>query len=149
MDNPQIEQNNIQPLSQKKISFGRILLTAALILILLAAIAAFASKPKTGSATLSWDANTETDFAGYKIYYGTASRNADCPPGGYADKIDTGKTESPASPQYTLQNLESGKTYYFSITSYDAAGNESCFSPEMNKNMPSIGLKEKILKFWK
>lgn len=91
--------------------------------------------PKTGTATLSWAANTEKDLAGYKIYYGTALRTDKCPPGGYPDKIDVGKTDNPLKPSYKLENLQNGKTYYFSVTSYDTSGNESCFSAEMNKHI--------------
>lgn len=84
---------------------------------------------KIGSATLSWNANTESDLAGYKIYYGSSPRTGDCPPGGYPQNIDVvGKEIS-----YNISNLSIGKTYYFSITSYDVSGNESCFSPEMSK----------------
>jgi hypothetical protein len=91
---------------------------------------------KTGTATLTWNANTETDFAGYKIYYGTAPRTGNCPPGGYLDKIDVKKTNTPEKPNYKITNLENGRTYYFSITSYDTKGNESCFSPESRKAIP-------------
>ncbi len=88
-------------------------------------------------ATLSWKANTEPDIAGYKIYYGVFPRTDSCPPGGYPNKIDTGKTNTRNSPSYTIGNLEEGKTYYFSLTSYDISGNESCFSKEINKTMPA------------
>ncbi len=92
------------------------------------------TKPtNTGTATISWNANTEPDLAGYKIYYGNSPRSDDCPPGGYPNKIDIGKTDMPDNPTYILKDLENGKTYYFSISSYDASGNESCFSPEMSK----------------
>lgn len=89
----------------------------------------------TGTATLSWSSNTESDLAGYKIYYGTSPRTDSCPPGGYPDKIDVGKTETPEKPTYTIRNLEINKTYYFSITSYDTSNNESCFSEEISKIM--------------
>jgi hypothetical protein len=88
------------------------------------------------SATISWNANTEKDLAGYKIYYGNASRTADCPPGGYPSVIDVGKTETPDKPVYKLGNLEPSKTYYFSVVSYDISGNESCFSKETSKTIP-------------
>jgi len=90
-----------------------------------------------GSATLSWNANTESDLAGYKIYYGASPRNSDCPPGGYTEKIDAGKTATPENPSYKIENLENGKVYYFSVTSYDVSNKESCFSSEVSKTMAS------------
>lgn len=96
-----------------------------------------ATKPEnTGTATLSWNANTESDLAGYRIYYGNSARSDDCPPAGYPSKIDIGKTDTPDNPTYALKELENGKTYYFSVSSYDTSGNESCFSDEMSKAMP-------------
>ncbi len=95
--------------------------------------------PKTadsGTATLFWNANTESDLTGYRIYYGTSARTDNCPPGGYREKNDVGKTNTPDKPTYKLENLENSKIYYFSITSCDISGNESCFSDEMNKTMP-------------
>lgn len=85
----------------------------------------------SGTATLTWNANTESDLAGYKIYYGATPRTGDCPKeglGGYAKKVDVA-----SSTQYIFKNLKKGETYYFSITSYDKAGNESCFSGELSK----------------
>jgi len=71
------------------------------------------------SVTLAWDANTETDLAGYNIYYGTASRN-------YSQSIDVGNTT-----QYTLTNLGDDVTYYFAATAYDEDNNESAYSVEL------------------
>jgi len=81
-----------------------------------------------GTATISWNANTEPDLAGYKVYYGTSPRTNSCPPGGYYDEIDIGNATS-----HTFNNLAKGKIYYFSITSYDKNNNESCFSDEAQK----------------
>ena len=86
-----------------------------------------------GSANLSWNANTESDLGGYKIYYGTSPRTSSCPSGGYANNIDVGNTTS-----HTFSNLADGSTYYFSVSAYDTSGNESCFSGEVNKTIPSI-----------
>lgn len=95
------------------------------------------TKPtNTGTATLSWNVNTEPDLAGYRIYYGTSPRTDKCPPGGYPSKVDIGKTDTPDKPTYILKDLENGKTFYFSVTSYDTSGNESCFSDEMSKAIP-------------
>ncbi|MBI2450946.1 MAG: fibronectin type III domain-containing protein [Parcubacteria group bacterium] len=84
-----------------------------------------------GTATLSWNANTETDLAGYKIYYGTLPRTNSCPLGGYPNNINAGNVTS-----YVFSNLTDGQTYYFSITAYDASSNESCFSSEVSKYIP-------------
>ena len=62
--------------------------------------------------TLEWDPNAEPDLAGYKLYYGTASRD-------YAQVIDVGDTST-----YTVTNLTAGDTYYFAVTAHDASGHE-------------------------
>lgn len=132
MENQTIEQAS----PEKKMSFRNILIILVLAGILVVAGFIFWNKKQvntTGTAILSWSANTEPDLAGYKIYYGTSPRTDSCPAGGYADKIDVGKTDTPDAPSYTIKNLAGGKTYYFSITSYDTSGNESCFSDEMSK----------------
>ena len=107
-----------------------IFLAVILILIAMAVFSDFLGKidKPSGTAALSWSANTEPDLAGYKIYYGATSRTNNCPPGGYPQKVDIGNKTS-----YTIDKLERGKTYYFSITSYDKSGNESCFSAEVKK----------------
>jgi len=75
------------------------------------------------STTLTWAANTESDLAGYKIYSGTQS-------GVYGTPISVGKVTS-----HVLTNLMNGTTYFFTITAYDTAGNESLYSPELSKSI--------------
>ena len=85
-----------------------------------------------GTATLSWNANTESDLAGYKAYYGTSPKSGSTPAtAGYSDTIDMGNVTS-----YVISNLTSGVTYYFSITAYDTSTNESDLSEEVLKAMP-------------
>lgn len=96
-----------------------------------AAIAAFPLAAFAGKAVLKWNANTESDLAGYKIYYGQSPRTGNNPTGGYTNgPVDAGKTTS-----YTIGNLENGKKYYFSVSAYDTSGNESNFSSEANKTI--------------
>jgi hypothetical protein len=83
-----------------------------------------------GSATLSWEAVKDDSLKGYKIYYGTSPRKGDCPGGSYSKSKDVGNVTS-----YSLADLEDGKTYYFSVTSYNASRKESCFSAEMQKEI--------------
>jgi hypothetical protein len=72
--------------------------------------------------TLTWEANTEADLAGYRLYYGTAS-------GHYDFVINVGMTTT-----YTVGGLDSG-TYFFAVTAYNRFGMESGHSNEVSKNI--------------
>lgn len=88
-------------------------------------------KNMKGTAALSWNPGDDT-VAGHKIYYGTSPRDGDCPPAGYERNVTTGKDAN-----YTLNDLDPGRTWYFSVSALNAAGKESCFSEEMKKEIPS------------
>ncbi len=77
------------------------------------------------TTTLTWNGNHESDLAGYKIYRATAS-------GAYGAPIAviTGNTTS-----YTVTGLTAGTTYFFVVTAYDTAGNESSRSNEVTKSI--------------
>jgi hypothetical protein len=111
----QIEQQ--EPTNKKK-SFLNIFTIIAIIAVLaFVGYMIFGKKitPKsvnTGTATVSWNANTESDLAGYRIYYGTAPRTDKCPPGGYPGKIDVSKTDTPDNPTYT-KTWKAGKHIIF------------------------------------
>ena len=81
--------------------------------------------PASSSATLLWNANTEGDLAGYKVYRATSS-------GAYGAPIATlvGNVTS-----YTAAGLQMGTTYFFVVTAYDNAGNESTLSNEVSKSI--------------
>ena len=80
---------------------------------------------------LAWDPNTESDLAGYKIYYGTFARTGTDPKScnlcGYTAVVPIGNVAT-----YTISNLVSGQTYYFSVTAFDTFQNESGFSNEVS-----------------
>ena len=76
--------------------------------------------------TLTWAANREPDLAGYKIYVGTAS-------GTYSFSGSPFLTGTVTS--YTISNLPKGETYYFAISAYDSAGNESVLSAEVSRSL--------------
>ena len=78
-----------------------------------------------GTASLAWNANSETDLAGYKIYKATSS-------GAYGAPVATlPKTTT----NYTVTGLQTGTTYFFAITAYDNTGNESPYSGEVSKSI--------------
>ena len=81
--------------------------------------------PASSSVTLIWNANTESDLAGYKVYRATAS-------GAYGAPIATltGNVTN-----YAAMGLQVGTTYFFAVTAYDNAGNESILSNEVSKSI--------------
>jgi hypothetical protein len=72
-----------------------------------------------GSAHLTWNANSESDLAGYTIYYATASHSGACP-SGYTNNQYAGNVTS-----YWFDSLTPGQTYYFQLTAKDTSDNES------------------------
>ena len=78
----------------------------------------------SAQVTLAWDPNTEPDLAGYNLYYGYASRD-------YVFSVDAG-----TQTQYTIPDLEDGKTYFLTATSYNTAQVESDYSEEVTYTTP-------------
>jgi hypothetical protein len=83
------------------------------------------SATTAGTATLAWNAGTDSDLTGYKVYRGTAS-------GTYGAPLTT---LPKATTNYTATGLQNGTTYFFVITAYDSAGNESTYSNEVSKSI--------------
>ncbi len=77
-----------------------------------------------GTATVRWQANSETDLKEYRVYEGTASRT-------YGTPVSVGKATS-----YIFTNLTEGLTHYFAVTAVDTSDNESGFSAEVSKFIP-------------
>jgi hypothetical protein len=83
------------------------------------------SAPTTSSATLTWTPNTDSNLAGYKVYRGTASGTY----GGALATVPVGTVT------YQATGLSANTTYFFVITAYNSAGNESLFSNEVSKSI--------------
>jgi fibronectin type 3 domain-containing protein len=74
------------------------------------------------TVTLGWTPNTETDLAGYRLYYGNSPRAQAT----YSQTV-------PINNKYAITQdltLPDG-VYYFALTAVDLAGNESGFSNEV------------------
>jgi hypothetical protein len=80
----------------------------------------------TAQVTFAWDPNPEPDIAGYKMYYGTTSRDYDW-------YIDVGRVTT-----FTVPDLSDGVTYYFAVIAYDTSNLESAYSDEVrwSENAP-------------
>ena len=94
------------------------------------------SSAEAMDVTLGWDANTESDRAGYRIYYDTDSgppyEGMDAAEGDSPIDVSIGEVENGDSAQYTLTGLDGDGTYYFVLTAYNTSGRESNFSVEVS-----------------
>ncbi len=92
---------------------------------------------RAAEVTLAWDPNSESDLAGYKLYYenetdpglynGTGAIEGDSPVTiCLEDLADSGE------PLFTITDLEGGLYYYFVLTAFNTSGLESDFSNEVN-----------------
>ena len=89
-------------------------------------IATFILTPVIAQGTyLRWNANYETDLAGYRAYYGTSSAQ-------YDRTVNLGMV---TRLNLSNLNLRENASYYISITAYDSAGNESGLSDELQLNL--------------
>lgn len=91
--------------------------------------------PGDGEVSLTWDpATDDTGVTGYFVYSGLSSVET-AGEGFYTyGSIDAGNVTT-----YTLDNLSNDITYYFAVTAYDAAGNESEFYSAEVSATPTAG----------
>ena len=95
------------------------------LLAVIASTTFLAGEACCAQVTLAWSPSSAPNLAGYKIYYGTASRN-------YSSVINAGSQTTA-----TVTGLTSGATYYFAATAYNTSGIESVFSNEAPYTAPS------------
>jgi hypothetical protein len=89
--------------------------------------AALGIQPYLGQqVTLGWTASPDSTVIGYYVYYGTSSTSC-------TNRINAG-----TNTEYTVSGLESGSTYYFSTTSYNATGIESSYVPQISYLVPGL-----------
>ena len=91
---------------------------------LLLGLATGAQAAADREVTLAWNANTESDLAGYRLLYGTT-------PGTYSGSVDAGNATSA-----TATGLNSGTDYYFVVVAYNSAGQTSSPSAEISYTVP-------------
>lgn len=96
----------------------------AILIMLLLIPTSVACMPGVKRWRLVWDPNTESDLAGYKVYYRIGSEaHLD------ANSLDVGNvTECPLDSLPLIDGVE----YFFALTAYDTSQNESEFSVEVS-----------------
>jgi hypothetical protein len=92
-----------------------------LFLAVLIGTVCYAAPAPAADLQVTWDANTESDLAGCKVFWGTA-------PGVYGAPVVLGK----AATSYLLTGLPWDTTYYVALKAFDTSANESGFSVEVN-----------------
>ena len=90
----------------------------------------------SAEVTLAWDANTESDLAGYKMYYKTGSSGepydgTGIDQGDSGISISLGNLATPDNPSFSLTGLQDNEFYYLVLTAVDTSGNESGYSTEV------------------
>jgi len=81
---------------------------------------------QAASVHLSWDRNPAPDIGGYRIYFGTES-------GRYPNIITLfDSAVDPDRVVYSVHNLKEDNTYFFAVTAFNYAGQESGFSSEVS-----------------
>lgn len=86
--------------------------TPRLPLALAFALALAALPASAGTMSIAWDPVSDSDLAGYRVYYGSS-------PGVYTQSTDVGNVTE------TTLNLADCQTWYVAVKAYDTAGNES------------------------
>lgn len=87
--------------------------TTRTILLTVAITVLLATPASAGTVSVAWDAVADSDLAGYRVYYGTASHT-------YTQQQDVGVSTS-----LTLSGLTDCATYYVAVKARDGAGNLS------------------------
>jgi len=106
----------------------RVLRRAVLVGVLLSGLMVATPSPVFGaqSVTLAWGPVTNSDLAGYKVYYGPASHV-------YTNIVTFGNVTNA-----TVSGLVEGATYYFAASALGTAGGESALSDEVSYTVPII-----------
>ena len=94
------------------------------------------SKASGAELGLEWDANTETNLAGYKVYYNTRG------PGAPYDGVGQAEGNSPIDvknvTEFYFRTMDLvANNYWFVVTAYSTEGFESGYSNEVTTKAPA------------
>ena len=107
---------------RRLLSCGKLL--SALVSLL---IVSLPSSQAFQSVTLAWDANPESNIAGYLLHYGTTQ-------GQPTENLEVGNTTTA-----TVSKLADATTYFFTVTARNTSGLESGPSNEVSYTTPAKG----------
>jgi hypothetical protein len=87
-----------------------------------------AAVSEAATISLRWEANTESDLAGYRLFQHTESLLGRTPDEALSDSSITKITYSPGTHNATISNLAMGASYYFRLTAYNTSNRQSPFN---------------------
>lgn len=106
---------------------ARMALIALLVVTAMATTSLRATPAAAAQASIAWSAPTDSSgVTGYKVHIGNGS-------GSYSEHLDVGNTTS-----YSTSSLSDGSTYYFAVTAYNAAGQQSAYSNEISRTFAAL-----------
>ena len=109
------------PIFRRKDSYTKIIFNNTILIpLLLTLCTILSSSALAATVNLAWKASTGLNLDGYKMYYGTSSRN-------YSYNVNVGNSTS-----CSISGLQEGRRYYFATTAYNASDVESDYSPELS-----------------
>jgi hypothetical protein len=110
---------------QKRQSLRRLVISGCLCVL----VSLFLAAPAlSADVTLAWDPNSEADIEGYGVYF---KLGASGPPFDLFGYVTLQELDDPDNPAFAVTGLAKGSSYYFAVTAYDTAGNESGYSPSV------------------
>ena len=131
-----MSQSNISTRSLRPRFSGRLPFILLFFVALAPILFLFPQNAHAVDVTLAWDANSEDDLAGYKVFYRTEGQNYN-----YNDPAWEGdKTETTC----TIYNLDDHTTHCFVARAFDTSDNESadsnevCYQPTPTNHAPVL-----------
>lgn len=107
------------------------------IVICVLALVSFSTLAKAADATLSWNANTESDLAGYKVYFAQqncAAQGPLAPLSVAGSPVQVGKVTTYKHVGLPVMD----GTLCWEITAFDTSGNESLRSSRVSKDVNQV-----------
>ncbi len=95
-----------------------------IIQILIVLILFVSNNAISAEITLQWDANNESDLAGYLLYYktdvsGEPYNGTGALQGNSPIEVPLGNLSDPANPSYTLTELDGNRIYFFAVKAFN------------------------------
>jgi len=105
---------------------ARLMFIETIFILFFFALCTMAATPAfAATVNLAWNASSGSNVTGYKMYYGTSSRN-------YSYNVNVGNHTS-----CSLSGLKEGRKYYFAATAYNNSNAESTYSSEVSYTVPT------------